>query len=120
MELVVNNLTLITEGCAFEAVRTDFCVFLVTSNFQVPVRLNLPPNPSVIGGPDTAMRRDASGAAVAAAEIRLLGVPRSSGRLTITGYSCEVLRTANQLASVRYVYNSGTRCEECLRLAQHM
>lgn len=32
MELVVNNLTLITEGCAFEAVRVLFYI-LVTFNF---------------------------------------------------------------------------------------
>lgn len=83
MELVVNNLTLITEGCAFEA---------------VPVRLNLPPNPSVIGGEDAVMQRDTFGTAVAAAEIRLLGVPRSPGRLTITGYSCEVLGVKNVCA----------------------
>lgn len=61
--------------------------------FQVPVRLNLPPNPSVIGGEDAVMQRDTFGTAVAAAEIRLLGVPRSPGRLTITGYSCEVTIT---------------------------
>lgn len=47
------------------------------------------------------MQRDASGAAVEAAEIRLLGVPRSSGRLNITGYSCEVLPAPYTVARVK-------------------
>uniref|UniRef100_A0A914EJM1 Trs120/TRAPPC9 first Ig-like domain-containing protein n=1 Tax=Acrobeloides nanus TaxID=290746 RepID=A0A914EJM1_9BILA len=64
MELTVKNLTLLSEGCAFES---------------VPVRLNLPPCGD---DPEPAL-------------IKLLGFPRSPGRLTITGYSCEVLGVKN-------------------------
>ncbi|VDN03575.1 unnamed protein product [Thelazia callipaeda] len=63
-ELSVFNLTLLSEGCAFE---------------PIPVRLILAPS-------------DVNTESV---DIKLIGVPRESGRLTITGYSCEVLGVRN-------------------------
>uniref|UniRef100_A0A9J2PDJ2 Trafficking protein particle complex subunit 11 domain-containing protein n=1 Tax=Ascaris lumbricoides TaxID=6252 RepID=A0A9J2PDJ2_ASCLU len=59
-ELSVNNLSLLSEGCALET---------------VPVRLNLAPCSD----------------SVESVDIKLIGVPRAPGKLTITGYSCEVL-----------------------------
>ncbi|KHN73550.1 Trafficking protein particle complex subunit 9 [Toxocara canis] len=63
-ELAVNNLTLLSEGCALET---------------VPVRLNLAP---CSDGAESV-------------DIKLIGVPRAPGKLTITGYSCEVIGVRN-------------------------
>ena len=102
VELVVRNLTLHTEGAAFEA---------------IPVRLNLAPAAlsaktaashegasGVDGATDSggsgnlaaaalanAAMATASGATTSASgDVALLGVPRAAGTLTLTGYSCEV------------------------------
>uniref|UniRef100_A0A915DLN1 Trs120/TRAPPC9 first Ig-like domain-containing protein n=1 Tax=Ditylenchus dipsaci TaxID=166011 RepID=A0A915DLN1_9BILA len=71
IELEVRNLALITEGCKFDA---------------MPVRLNLPSCYGSVLDP------------ASTSTIKLLGVPRSSGLLKLTGYSCEVLGVKNVCA----------------------
>uniref|UniRef100_A0A914WF28 Trafficking protein particle complex subunit 9 n=1 Tax=Plectus sambesii TaxID=2011161 RepID=A0A914WF28_9BILA len=61
-ELRITNLSLQTDGVAFES---------------VPVRLDLPPASSEV------------------VNIKLLGVPRASGKVSITGYTCEVMFVKN-------------------------
>ncbi|KAL3103192.1 hypothetical protein niasHS_002378 [Heterodera schachtii] len=67
VDLIVNNLTLITEGCHFE---------------HIPIRLSLPSCFGPCIGPTQS-------------EVKLLGVPRSTGTLKIIGYACEVLGCKN-------------------------
>lgn len=75
MELIVNNLTLHTEGGKFEA---------------VPVKLILPPqNPEKTENQSHQKFNEFNG------EVMLLGVPREAGLLTLTGYSCEVFDVEN-------------------------
>ncbi|VDM53436.1 unnamed protein product, partial [Angiostrongylus costaricensis] len=63
-ELVVRELCLLADGCAFES---------------VPMRLMLP----------------AAAEGTGPARIKLIGVPRTPGLLTITGYCCEVFGVKN-------------------------
>uniref|UniRef100_A0A0N5AAZ6 Trafficking protein particle complex subunit 9 n=1 Tax=Syphacia muris TaxID=451379 RepID=A0A0N5AAZ6_9BILA len=63
IDLSVHRLSLLTEGCAFEA---------------VPVELTLAPSENS-----------------EPVDIKLLGVPKEPGTLTITGYSCEVFGVRN-------------------------